>query len=120
MPGSRPSSNPPARLFRTGQLTAICVPDVDDEAMRDLTRSREGAISVERRAKQRTAALLLRHGRRYARDTSDLLYLGLLSYGKISCPDCPVRMFRLQGQVGKSCKIYCGEKRWLKNSELFF
>ena len=32
--------------------------------MRDLTRAREDAISVERRAKQRTAAFLLRHGRR--------------------------------------------------------
>jgi transposase len=30
-----------------------------------LTRARENAISVERRAKQRTGALLLRHGRRY-------------------------------------------------------
>jgi hypothetical protein len=33
--------------------------------MRDLTRAREDAICVERRAKQRTAAFLLRHGRVY-------------------------------------------------------
>jgi transposase len=59
-----------ARLFRAGELTAIRVPDVDDEAMRDLTRAREDAISVERRAKQRTAALLLRHGRRYPGKTT--------------------------------------------------
>ena len=44
-----------ARLFRAGELTAIRVPDVDDEAMRDLTRAREDAVNVERRAKQRTA-----------------------------------------------------------------
>ena len=59
-----------ARLFRAGELTPVKVPDVDDEAMRDLTRAREDAISVERRAKQRTAALLLRHGRRYPGKTT--------------------------------------------------
>ena len=59
-----------ARLLRAGELTAVKVPDADDEAMRDLTRAREDAISVERRAKQRTAALLLRHGRRYPGETT--------------------------------------------------
>jgi transposase len=54
-----------ARLFRAGELTAIRVPDSDDEAMRDLTRAREDAVNVERAAKQRTAAFLLRHGSRY-------------------------------------------------------
>ena len=41
-----------ARLFRAGELTAVRVPEADDEAMRDLTRAREDAISVERRAKR--------------------------------------------------------------------
>ena len=59
-----------ARLFRAGELTPIKVPDEDDEAMRDLTRAREDAICVERRAKQRTAALLLRHGRIYPGKTT--------------------------------------------------
>ena len=59
-----------ARLFRAGELTSVTVPDADDEAMRDLTRAREDAVSVERRAKQRTAALLLRHGRRYPGKTT--------------------------------------------------
>jgi len=59
-----------ARLFRAGELTPVQVPDADDEAMRDLTRGREDAKSVERRAKQRTAALLLRHGRRYPGKTT--------------------------------------------------
>jgi transposase len=54
-----------ARLFRAGELTAVRVPDAEDEAMRDLTRAREDAISVKRRAKQRTTAFLLRHGRHY-------------------------------------------------------
>jgi transposase len=59
-----------ARLFRAGELTPVKVPDADDEAMRDLTRAREDAVSVERRAKQRTAALLLRHGRIYPGKTA--------------------------------------------------
>jgi transposase len=59
-----------ARLFRAGELTPVKVPEADDEALRDLTRAREDAISVERRAKQRTAALLLRHGRRYPGKTT--------------------------------------------------
>jgi transposase len=54
-----------ARLLRAGELTAVRVPDPDDEAMRDLVRAREDAKNVERRAKQRTAAFLLRHGHRY-------------------------------------------------------
>ena len=59
-----------ARLFRAGELTSVKVPDADDEAMRDLTRAREDAVSVERRAKQRTAAFLLRHGRRFPGKTT--------------------------------------------------
>jgi transposase len=59
-----------ARLFRAGELTGVRVPDVDDEAMRDLTRAREDAISVERRAKQRTVAFLLRHGLRFPGKTT--------------------------------------------------
>ena len=46
------------------------MPDDDDEAMRDLTRAREDAICVQRRARQRTVAFLLRHGRVYPGKTT--------------------------------------------------
>jgi transposase len=59
-----------ARLLRAGELTPIKVPDEDGEAMRDLTRAREDAICVERRARQRTVAFLLRHGRVYPGKTT--------------------------------------------------
>jgi transposase len=59
-----------ARLLRAGELTRVQVPEVDDEALRDLTRAREDAVSVERRAKQRAAAFLLRHGRVYPGKTT--------------------------------------------------
>jgi len=58
-----------ARLHRAGELTSVYVPTLDDEAMRDLTRAREDAKSVERKAKQRILAFLLRHGYRYSGKT---------------------------------------------------
>lgn len=54
-----------ARLHRAGELTAVWVPDGDQEALRDLTRAREDLKHVQRQAKQRLLAFLLRHGRRY-------------------------------------------------------
>ena len=50
-----------ARLHRAGELTAVYVPDCQDEAMRDLSRAREDAVSATRKAKQRLKAFLLRH-----------------------------------------------------------
>lgn len=54
-----------ARLHRAGELTAVCVPDDEQEALRDLTRAREDLKHLQRQAKQRLLAFLLRHGRRY-------------------------------------------------------
>jgi len=54
-----------ARLARAGELTPIHVPDAQDEAMRDLVRAREDAVIVQRQARQRLAALLLRNDIRY-------------------------------------------------------
>ena len=39
-----------ARLERAGELTAVYVPQVEDEAMRDLSRAREDAKRAETRA----------------------------------------------------------------------
>jgi transposase len=50
---------------RAGALRPICVPDEDDEAMRDLVRAREDAVHTRRRARQRVNSFLLRHGRSY-------------------------------------------------------
>lgn len=54
-----------ARLQRAGELTAVWVPDEEQEAMRDLTRAREDMKHLERQSKQRLNAFLLRHGQRY-------------------------------------------------------
>ena len=59
-----------AGLARAGELTPIYVPDVSDEAMRDLVRAREDAVVMQRQARQRLAALLLRNDVRYGGKTA--------------------------------------------------
>jgi len=54
-----------ARQLRAGELTAVWVPDETQEAMRDLSRSREDMKAMARHAKQRLCAFLLRHSRQY-------------------------------------------------------
>lgn len=55
-----------ARSHRAGDLTAVHVPDADDEAMRDLCRARSDAVRDQRRARQQLCAFLLRAGHRYS------------------------------------------------------
>src|ERR687888_545153 len=50
-----------ARLMRSGDLTPVYVPAVEDEAMRDLCRAREDAIRDLKAAKLRLKSFLLRH-----------------------------------------------------------
>ena len=53
-----------ARCHRSGDLTAVWVPDEAHEALRDLVRARESAKEDQRRARQHLRHFLLRHGRR--------------------------------------------------------
>ena len=54
-----------ARLMRSGDLTAVYVPAVEDEAIRDLSRARADAIGDLKAAKCRLKAVWLRHDIRY-------------------------------------------------------
>jgi transposase len=54
-----------ARLMRSGDLTPVYVPQVEDEAIRDLRRAREDTIRDLKAAKFRLKAFLLRHDIRY-------------------------------------------------------
>ena len=54
-----------ARLMRSGDLTPVYVPKVEDEAIRDLGRAREDALRDLKAAKFRLKAFLLRHDIRY-------------------------------------------------------
>lgn len=55
-----------ARLMRSGDLTPVYVPTVEDEAIRDLCRAREDALCDLKAAKLRLKAFLLRHDIRYS------------------------------------------------------
>jgi transposase len=74
-----------ARLMRSGDLTPVYVPTVDDEAIRDLTRAREDAINDLKAAKFRLKAFLLRHDiRSTGRATWSPAHLRWLS--EVVCP----------------------------------
>jgi transposase len=55
-----------ARLHRSGELTAVWVPDAAHEALRDLVRAREVAKKDQLRARHRLGKFLLRRGLRAA------------------------------------------------------
>jgi transposase len=74
-----------ARLMRSGDLTPVYVPKVEDEAIRDLCRAREDAIRDLKAAKFRLKAFLLRHDIRYTgRATWSPAHLRWLS--EVVCP----------------------------------
>jgi transposase len=50
-----------ARWYRSGDLTPVWVPDAAHEALRDLVRAREAAMSDRTRARHRLTKFLLRH-----------------------------------------------------------
>lgn len=50
-----------AQLHHAGELTAVYVPNPQDEAMRDLRRARNDTINAPQKTKQRLKALLLRN-----------------------------------------------------------
>src|SRR4030095_14945757 len=52
-----------ARLYRAGELVAIRVPTVQEEAVRDLCRARADMGTDRTRARHRLGMFLLRHGR---------------------------------------------------------
>src|SRR5207244_6848694 len=54
-----------APLLRSGDLTPVYLPPVEDEAIRDLVRAREDALKDGKAAKARLKAFLLRQDIRY-------------------------------------------------------
>lgn len=54
-----------ARLMRSGDLTPVYVPAIEDEAIRDLSRARQDTVQDLKSAKYRLKAFLLRHDIRY-------------------------------------------------------
>jgi transposase len=74
-----------ARLMRSGDLTSVYVPAIEDEAIRDLSRARHDAVQDIKSAKYRLKAFLLRHDIRCAgRANWGPAHLHWLS--KVVCP----------------------------------
>ncbi len=59
-----------AECSRAGQLTAVWIPDPEDEAIRDLARAREDAVNSRVQARHQIKGFLLRHDVRYKGKTS--------------------------------------------------
>jgi transposase len=59
-----------ARLLRSGDLSGVYVPEVQDEAIRDLCRAREGSMRDLKAAKLRLKSFLLRQDIRYSGKTT--------------------------------------------------
>ena len=77
-----------ARLMRSGDLTSIYVPQVEDEALRDLSRGREDAMDDLKRSKRRLKSFLLRQDIRYeGRASWNAAHLRWLS--EVVCPTPP-------------------------------
>jgi len=55
-----------AQSLRSGDLTAVWVPDQEQEAMRDLTRARDDFKAQERKARQQLNGYVLRQGHAWA------------------------------------------------------
>ena len=55
-----------ARLLRSGDLTPVYIPSIEDEAIRDVVRAREEVLKDLKAAKVRLKAFLLRQDIRYA------------------------------------------------------
>ena len=77
-----------AEFLRNGDLTAVWVPDEEQEATRELTRAREDMKHLERQLKQKLSAFLLRHGKKYGEGKSKWTqrYYRWLSEVKLGSP----------------------------------
>src|SRR6266540_7310380 len=74
-----------ARLMRSGDLSSIYVPGIEDEALRDLSRGRDDAMQDLKRSKRRLKSFLLRQDIRYeGRATWNAAHLRWLA--DVVCP----------------------------------
>ena len=74
-----------ARLLRSGDLTPVYVPSVEDEAVRDLCRARDAARVTLKAAKLRLKSFLLRLGLNYA-GRADWTLAHKRYLAKVVCP----------------------------------
>jgi transposase len=78
-----------AKLLRADELTAVWVPDLGHEAVRDLSRAREATVMDLRSKRQQLSALLLRQGRLYpeGKQTWTKMHMRWLAGQKFDYPE---------------------------------
>jgi transposase len=77
-----------ARLMRSGDLSSIYVPGIQDEALRDVSRGRDDAMQDLKRSKRRLKSFLLRQDLRYeGRANWNAAHLRWLAH--VVCPTPP-------------------------------
>ena len=82
-----------ARLMRSGDLTPVYVPRIEDEAIRDLSRAREDALQDLKAAKFRLKAFLLRQDIRLVSlgvSLDEAIKTGVSSKGPYAMPRTPI------------------------------
>jgi len=77
-----------ARLLRSDDLTRVYVPSVEDEALRDLCRTRDAALVMLKAAKLRLKSFLLRLGLHYT-GRADWNEAHRRYLAKVACPTAP-------------------------------
>lgn len=75
-----------ARYLRSGDLTAVHIPDPKNEAVRDLARARTDASEARSRAKQQLSMFLLRNGIRFGGAPWTQSYMNHLRRWKFNDP----------------------------------
>ena len=86
-----------ARLLRSGDLTRVHVPTIEDEAIRDLCRARDAARLTLKNAKLRLKSFLLRLGLHYV-GRADWNAAHLRYLAKVVCPT-PAQQIVFQASV---------------------
>jgi transposase len=95
----RREARPLARLTRSGDLTAVDVPPIEDDAMRALSRARADAIRDRQAAKSRLNAGLRRHNsRETGRATGGPAHRRWLAEGVCPTPAQPI-VFQEDGRA---------------------
>ena len=85
-----------AKLHRSGELTAVWVPGIEHEAMRDLVRARSAAMRAVRRSRQQLTGFLLRHQRLFSSKNWTLAHRRWLSTVRF---DHPAQQIVLQDYI---------------------
>ncbi|MFJ4172417.1 IS110 family transposase [Paenarthrobacter sp. NPDC089714] len=98
-----------AEMLAVGRVTEVRVPDLEQEALRDLSRLRDSAARDLSHARQHVNALLLRHGIRYPKEHKWTLEHGAwLRHQRF---DDPVLQFTYESAVEQADLLHARLKR---------